>query len=174
MKLKCSGIRAETTIEVTHRPASEMAMVPTNQSRTLEKIDLIGSARLLPGLGAEEVSHGADGADQVAAVAELLAEVADMHVEHAVEGRGRALVKDGGQLLARDDAAGGTDEGLEQVEFGRRRLGQPPVDPDLTLAGDQPHAAHLQLLRHGRRSAGTPQDGPDPREELVGTERLGE
>src|SRR4051812_29288262 len=153
MKSKCSGNLAETTIEVTPNPAREMAAVTANQSRTLEKIDLIGSARLLPGLGAEEVTHGADGADQVAAVAELLAEVADMHVEHAVEGRGWTLVEDGRQLLARDDAAGGTDEGLEQIEFGRRRLGQPPVDPDLALAGDQTHAAHLQLFGHGSRPA---------------------
>ena len=94
--------------------------MPSDQSRILAKIDRISGNLFGLGTGAEKVAHSADRVDQRAVPAELLPEVADMHVEDAIEGRGPAAVEGGGQLVARDDPAGGVDQELQDIVLDRR------------------------------------------------------
>src|SRR5689334_4019709 len=80
------------------------AQVPSDQIRILANIERISPA--LPGAGVgEEIPDAADGPDQGSVPAELLPQVADVHVEGPVEPRRAPPVEGDRQLVARDDPA---------------------------------------------------------------------
>ena len=60
---------------------------------TLEKMDRMSRVSRPVRLDAAEITHAADRPDQVAVAAELLPQVADVHVERAVEFRRPAAVQ---------------------------------------------------------------------------------
>ena len=102
----------------------------TNHKTTLVKIDLtlifIGRVPLaLEQLGTEQITDPSDRADQPAAPAQLLAQMADVDVERSIQGRRRPLVDRRGQLVARDDPARRADDQIQNVELDRRQLERP-------------------------------------------------
>src|SRR5712691_6708408 len=71
-------------------------------------------------VGGEEIADAADRADHgVVAVFQLLAQVADVHVDGALVGRALALVQDGRDLIARDDSSCGSHQQIEDIELDR-------------------------------------------------------
>src|SRR3954470_4261038 len=65
----------------------------------------------------EVVAHAAHGADQARAVAELLADGGEVHVDRAVEARERAAERLLGDLVLADHAAGVPHQHFEDVEL---------------------------------------------------------
>src|SRR5262245_45749632 len=97
------------------KPTRERAKIPSDQSRILAEIDRTSRALVDLGAGAEEIAYPANRPDQGAMPAELLPEIADMHVHRTVERRSPALVQGDRQLVAGDDAAGGADQELQEI-----------------------------------------------------------
>ena len=88
-------------------------------------------------LGPEQVADAAHRADERPLSAQLLANVADMHVERAIQRRGRPLVNRRGQLVARDDPAGGANDQIEDIKLDRRQLQGVAFSPDFARARRQ-------------------------------------
>ena len=61
-----------------------------------------------------------------------------MNIQHPVERRGRALIEDRGELVARDHASGGSHQNVKDVKFGRGRLHALVIGEHFASAGDQP------------------------------------
>ena len=94
-----------------------------------------GAERPTPGRAVADATDGGDIARRLGVVAELVAQAADVDVDRAVEDLGLVLAVDGiEQLVARQDAPIGLEQGLEQPELdpgqldGRRRRGGPRSD----------------------------------------------
>src|SRR4051794_22681918 len=96
-----------------------MASVPSDQRKTLTKIDRMSAPPAGLGPDPEEVADAPDRPDQGPVTAELLPEVADVHVEGPIEPRRSATVEGGRQLDARDDPPRRVDEELEDVVLDR-------------------------------------------------------
>ena len=126
--------------------------------------------------GCELVAHAADRADQRALVAfQLLAQVADVHIERALVRRGVALVEHGGQLVARDRAPGRAHQHFQNVELDGGDLDGLVLAPDLARGGVEADVAGFDDLR--RRAfgmAGAAQHGAYARQQFLGTEGLGQ
>src|SRR5579872_7019078 len=125
------------------------------------------------GAAAELITHAADGLDERIAAVELLAQVADVHVDGAIEGRSLAIVKVLHEGVAREYAAGRAHQHFEDIEFEGGELHLLSVGDDFTGAGIERHAIHLQARRRG--GAGGPrlvasQDGADARREFARVE----
>src|SRR5215510_2870724 len=90
-------------------PMTVMASEHQNHSRILANSVLIPRSLLhggVLGCPAELVSHAADRLDEILAGLELLAQMADVHVDGAIERRGLAIIKVLHQGIARQHAAG--------------------------------------------------------------------
>src|SRR5579864_888752 len=92
------------------------------------------SLGLLLRRAAELVAHAAYGLDQRTSGFELLAQVADVHVDRTVKRRGFAVVQVFHQVIARQHLAGGAHQEFENVELESRHLDLAAVDPHFTRA----------------------------------------
>src|SRR5262245_7772439 len=108
------------------KPTRDRANIPSDQSRILAAIDRISRALVGSWPAAEQVTHPANGSDQVPTPAKLLSQMADVDVQGTVERRRPALVEGGHQLVTGDDAAGSADQKLQNVVLDRcQRDGRP-------------------------------------------------
>ena len=99
----------------------------------------------------------------------------DVDIKGAVERIGLAIVEGASQIIARDDATGGTDEDFEDVEFERGDFDFAAVAQHLPCAGVEADAIDFEDTRfQSRLSSGTAEDGLHAGEEFVGAEGLGE
>src|SRR5205814_10371080 len=123
-----------------------------------------------------DTAHGADVAGTGCVVAELVPQIADVHVDDVVVAVPFAAPDAVQQLAAGEDHVRFGAEGVEQVELGPRQLDGHAVEADLPAYGvdgerADPPSVHRRL---GRPGAGAAQHRPDPGDELVRAERLGE
>src|ERR1017187_4687723 len=65
------------------------------------------------GRAAELIAHAANGFDEIVAALQLLAQVADVHVDGAIEGCGFAVIEILHEGVAGEDAAGGAHQHFE-------------------------------------------------------------
>ena len=104
-----------------------------DQSMTLEKIDRMSASPGSVRPDAAEITHAAHRPDQVAVTAELLPQVADVHIEGTVELGRPSPIQGGRELVAGDDPPRGVDQEFENVVFdsgdgdGRSRRPRPGV-----------------------------------------------
>ena len=105
--------------------------------------------------GTEEIAHAAHGSNQSAAAAELLPQVANVHVECAIETRGAAAVETGHELVSGNDAAGRVYKELEDLVFdggeGKRR----PFQEGFARRGDERDSSSLKNLGFLDRASGS-------------------
>ena len=104
--------------------------MPKDQSSTLAKMErtLAALAVRWNRVRAEEIAHASDGSNQAAVSTELLPQVADVHIEGAIETRGAAAVEAGHELVSGNDATGRVHEELEDLRI-RRWSGQAEILP---------------------------------------------
>src|SRR6266702_1055979 len=129
------------------------------------------------GLGhaGEDISHSPDGTNQSAPTLELFAQMTYVHIEKTIVGRSFAFEQGGGDFVARDDAAGGADEHIEQVELHGGEFYRSAGTPDLT--GVRVDANVANGNGSGLRAdggLGAAQDGSNAGQQLIGIEGLGE
>ena len=120
------------------------------------------------GRGVEAVAHAAHGRDAI--VAELLPQVADVHVDHV---RARVVVEPpdaAQQLLPAEHLPGMAEERLGERELPCGELDLRAVDAQPTGAQVEHAVAGLDRGRGGRALA--PKTGADAREQLLEAERL--
>src|SRR5262245_23213916 len=95
------------------KPTRDRAKIPSDQSRILAEIDRISRTVVGLGASAEEITHSSNRPDQGPVPAELLSQMADMHVHGAVERRSPPLVQSNRQLVAGDGTASGANQELQ-------------------------------------------------------------
>src|ERR1019366_4746398 len=120
------------------------------------------------------ISNSPDCTDELAAALELLAQMTNMHIEKTIVRCGIALEESPGDLVARDDAAGGAHKHFEEIELKRGELDGRAGGPGLASGGVELDVAdynHFGCVPVG--GIGATQDGADAREEFVGVEGLG-
>src|SRR5262245_6224266 len=97
------------------KPTRDRANIPSDQSRIFVGIDPMSQAPTGLGARAEEVAYPPNRSDQGPVPAELLSQMADMHIQGAVERRSPPLVHGDRQLIAGDNAASSADQELQDV-----------------------------------------------------------
>src|SRR5215469_6888233 len=120
------------------------------------------------------VSYAANRPDEAWPAIELLPQMADVHIEKAIVGRGLALKQRSGDLVARDDAPRGSNKHLQQIELRRGEFDPLPGAPHfarrrVNANGSDRHFG-CRLLDH-RLAA--PQHGANPRQQFIGIKWLG-
>src|ERR1035437_5554277 len=107
--------------------------------------DLIRTGKYIP--------NSPDCADELVAAFQLFAQMTDVHIEKAIVRCSFALEESHGDLVARDDPAGGAHEHFEQVELERGELDGRTGDPGLASGG-----THLDVA-DGDHCSGLPVGG---------------
>src|SRR5919205_431164 len=200
--MNCGG-RNESDVRVRWVVTASVVMTTTiasqNQRKTLRKrlrklpyrtisnstdSGVRGRTRGRARVDVADAAHGLDPFGLTGAVAELLAEVADVHVDAAVEDRQLAPEHLAHELFALDDEPGGAEQQDENLVLGVRQLDGPALAPDLPRALVHPHVsdaqarglARVRRLRGGLRAcwARAPQDGLYARDQLARVEGLGQ
>src|SRR5437870_3391980 len=98
---------------------------------------------------------------------EFLSQMADVHVDRAVEGCRLAVVKALHELVPRNDSTGGAHQHFQNVEFESGHLDSLSILEDLAAPRIENDAIDLQAPRIGWGfRLDTPQDGPDARGQL--------
>src|SRR3954453_5126040 len=94
-----------------------------------------------------------------------------MHVQRLVGAAVRLVPDLRLQRALADDFAGSAREQRDQGELLAAQVEGLPVEPRLARAGGDPQAADRQRLSR-LRAGGAPENGPDPRVEMIRCERL--
>ena len=106
--------------------------------------------------------------------AELLPQVADVHVERTIEFRRPAPVQGGRELVTRDDSTRGVNQEFENVIFDGGHRDRGPVGRDLACRGDELDSSGLEDLGFLGGPDRAAEHGPDPGHQLFRPERLGQ
>ncbi len=114
------GLSGELNVSavVIMMPPMATAVVARNQSSVFAKRDLISGHRILRAL-TELISDAANGLDHRPRAFQLPAQMADVHVDGAVERRGFAVVEALHQSVARNHVAGVSHQLFQNIEFQR-------------------------------------------------------
>src|SRR5882672_1119007 len=112
------------------------------------------------------VAEAAHGADQLAAIAELLADAREVHVDRAVEARQRPAERLLGDLVLADHAAGVAHQHFEHVELDARQVDLAAAPQRSSLLGPERERADFQrpAVRRRLRPA---QDRAQARDQLA-------
>ncbi len=133
------------------------------------------SARRVLRRAAELVAHAANGLDERIAGLQLLAQMADVHVDGAIERRGLAVVEILHQGVARKHASGGAHQHFQNVELEGGQLHALAGGEDLAGAGVERDAVDFQArIGRGRTRFIAAQDGADARGQFARIEGLGQ
>src|ERR1039458_9045163 len=127
------------------------------------------------GRAAELIAHAANGLDEIVAALQLLAQVADVHVDGAIEGCGFAVIEILHEGVAGEDAAGGAHQHFENIEFEGGEFDAFAVGDHFAGAGVERDAVAFNAVG-GRRGTGlvAAQDGANAGGEFAGVEGLGQ
>src|SRR5215467_6422917 len=107
-------------------------------------------------MAAELITNAADGADQRTVRLELLAQVAHVDVDRAIERPCFALIDRIHQGIAREHPSRGFHECLKDVEFNRRQLDRLAVESHGPRCRIEPYAVHLDARTSGFARLETP------------------
>src|SRR5579862_2037829 len=122
-------------------PPMATAVVARNQSKVFAKSDRMGFIRVISYRGgilgalAELITDAANGLDDLPAALQFLAQMADVHVDGAVKGRGFAVVEAFHQAVARYDPPGIAHQLFQDIEFQGGHFHRLSVASDFARAG---------------------------------------
>src|SRR5579885_2720574 len=117
---------------------------PDARSHICSRLPSRDGSRFVSRRPQELVAHAADGLNQRAAGFQLAAQMADVHVDRTVEGRGLAVVQAFHQIVLGNHPAGALHQQLENVEFEGGQLDRLAVHQHLTGTRIEHHAVDLE------------------------------
>src|SRR5262252_3383604 len=99
---------------------------------------------------------------------QFLSEMGDVDIDEALGGTELAAAKIGCELVARDHAASGVHEDVQDIELDGGDFDTESASPDLAAAGIETDLADFDRTGSGgRRLAGAAQHGANPRQQLM-------